>query len=79
MECLRLRMKNVDFAYRQILVREGKGGKDRVTMFPESAVQPMHQQLGHAKKLHEFDLREGYGETSAEITQDICAGARRDF
>jgi len=63
MECLRLRVKDVDFAYRQILVRDGKGGKDRVTMFPESTVQPMQQQLGHAKKLHEFDLREGYGET----------------
>jgi len=63
MECLRLRVKDVDFAYRQILVRSGKGGKDRVTMFPESTVQLMQQQLGHAKKLHEFDLREGYGET----------------
>ncbi len=63
MECLRLRVKDVDFAYRQILVRDGKGRKDRVTMFPESTVQPMQQQLGHAKKLHEFDLREGYGET----------------
>jgi len=60
MACLRLRVKDVDFAYRQILVRDGK---DRVTMFPERTVQPMQQQHGHAKKLHEFDLREGYGET----------------
>ena len=62
MECLRLRVKDVDIAYRQILVREGKGGKDRVTMLPESAVQPVHAQLGEAKRLHDLDLREGFGE-----------------
>ena len=62
MECLRLRVKDVDFAYRQILVRDGKGGKDRVTMLPEGAVQSLHEQLGEAKRLHEIDLREGYGE-----------------
>lgn len=38
-ECLQLRVKDVDFAYRQILVRDAKGGKDRVTMLPESVVQ----------------------------------------
>lgn len=62
MECLRLRVKDVDFAYRQILVRDGKGGKDRVTMLPETAVQPLHAQLGEVKRVHEIDLREGYGE-----------------
>lgn len=62
MECLRLRVKDVDIAYRQILVRDGKGGKDRATMLPESAVQPLHAQLGEAKRLHEIDLREGFGE-----------------
>src|SRR5256885_14314971 len=62
MECLRLRVKDVDFAYRQILVRDGKGAKDRVTMLPEMAVQPLHAQLGEAKRLHEIGLRGGYGE-----------------
>ena len=62
MECLRLRVKDVDFAYRQILVRDGKGGKDRVTMLPESVIQPLHEQLGEARRLHALDLREGYGE-----------------
>jgi integron integrase len=62
MECLRLRVKDVDFAYRQILVRDGKGAKDRVTMLPETAVQPLHEQLGEAKRLHAIDLREGFGE-----------------
>ena len=61
-ECLRLRVKDVDFAYRQILVRDGKGGKDRVTMLPESLVQALHVQLGAAKRLHSIDLREGFGE-----------------
>jgi integron integrase len=62
MECLRLRVKDVDFAYRQILVRDGKGEKDRVTMLPERLVQALHVQLGAAKRLHAIDLREGYGE-----------------
>jgi len=62
MECLRLRVKDADFAYRQILVREGKGEKDRVTMLPERLVQALHTQLGAAKRLHAIDLREGYGE-----------------
>src|SRR5262245_5259759 len=39
-ECLTLRVKDVDFAYRQIVVREGKGGRDRATMLPENLVQP---------------------------------------
>jgi integron integrase len=62
MECLRLRVKDVDFAYRQILVRDGKGEKDRVTMLPERVVQALHAQLGEARRLHAIDLREGYGE-----------------
>ena len=62
MECLRLRVKDVDFAYRQILVRDGKGGKDRVTMLPDSLLDPLHAQLGEARRLHQIDLREGYGE-----------------
>ncbi len=62
LECLRLRVKDIDIAYRQILVRDGKGGKDRVTMLPEGAVQRLHAQLGEAKRLHEIDLRDGFGE-----------------
>jgi integron integrase len=61
-ECLRLRVKDIEFAYRQVLVREGKGNKDRVTMLPEKLVDPLHRHLGRVKALHESDLREGYGE-----------------
>jgi site-specific recombinase XerD len=45
-ECLSLRVKDVDFAYRQVVVRDGKGAKDRVTMLPENLVQPLQQHLG---------------------------------
>ncbi len=62
MECLRLRVKDVDFAYRQILVRDGKGQKDRVTMLPHALVEPLKRQLEKVKVLHEEDLAEGFGE-----------------
>jgi site-specific recombinase XerD len=61
-ECLMLRVKDVDFAYRQIVVRDGKGGKDRVVPLPEAMVQPLQAHLGRVRALHQRDLREGYGE-----------------
>ena len=62
-ECLSLRVKDVDFAYRQILVRDGKGAKDRVTMLPENLVQPLQAHLGRVHALHGRDLKAGFGET----------------
>jgi len=62
LECLRFRVKDVDLAYRQILVREGKGEKDRVTMLPEKLVEPMREHLQRVRMLHARDLRDGYGE-----------------
>ena len=61
-ECLRLRVKDVDLSYRQILVRDGKGEKDRVTMLPEKLIEPLRAHLERARLLHVRDLREGYGE-----------------
>ena len=61
MECVRLRVKDVDFAQRQIVVREGKGGRDRVTMLPLSLCEPLERQLARVKRLHEQDVRAGYG------------------
>ena len=64
MECLRLRVKDVDFDQRHILVRDGKGFKDRVTLLPESVISPLQQQLQYAKLIHGQDLKAGYGRTS---------------
>lgn len=47
-ECLKLRVKDIDFGYRQILVRDGKGGKDRVTMLPQAVVAPLQEHLKRA-------------------------------
>jgi integron integrase len=63
-ECLQLRVKDLDFAYRQILVRDGKGGKDRVTMLPEQAIQPLQAHLGRVRALHQRDLASGHGEVN---------------
>lgn len=62
MECVRLRVKDLDFEYRQIMVRDGKGQKDRVTMLPESMIEPLKVHLTDVKILHERDLQEGFGE-----------------
>jgi integron integrase len=60
-EGLRLRVKDVDFEYRQITVRDGKGKKDRVTMLPEALIEPIKLQLEKSKQIHRQDLAMGYG------------------
>jgi integron integrase len=62
LEGLRLRVKDVDFERRELIVREGKGGKDRVTVLPENLVVPLNEQLQRAKLRHERDLDAGLGE-----------------
>src|SRR5262249_34094350 len=61
LECLRLRVKDLDFGRGEILVREGKGNKDRRTMLPAAVRPPLRQHLDRAKLLHERDLAAGYG------------------
>ena len=61
-ECITLRVKDVDFEYRQITVRDGKGGKDRVTMLPATVIEPLRAHLNRVKVLHERDLAAGYGD-----------------
>ena len=61
MECVRLRVKDIDFNRMQITVREGKGGKDRVTMLPHISVEPLTRHLERVRALHEQDIREGFG------------------
>jgi integron integrase len=62
MECLRLRVKDLDFAYYQIVVRDGKGAQDRVTMLPQALVAPLQRHLIKVQALHEEDVAEGYGD-----------------
>jgi len=59
-ECLQMRIKDIDFEYKQITVRSGKGDKDRVTLLPESLINTIKEQMTFVKKLHEFDLKNGY-------------------
>ena len=61
LEALRLRVKDVEFARREIVVREGKGNKDRVTVLPENLIAPLQAQLQKARVLHEKDLAAGFG------------------
>jgi integron integrase len=61
MECVRLRAKDIDFAYAQITIRDAKGGKDRVTMLPANLIEPMQRHLLKMKTQHEQDLADGFG------------------
>ena len=62
MEVLRLRVKDVEFSRREILIREGKGAKDRVTMLPASLMLPLRDHLARVRFLHERDCEQGLGE-----------------
>lgn len=62
MECVRLRVKDVDFGYAHITVRDGKGAKDRVTMLPVNIAAPLRRHLAKVKAQHEQDLEDGFGE-----------------
>ena len=69
MECLRLRVKDINFASRQICVRSGKGDKDRITMLPEAIIKELQHLLEYARLLHAQDLQEGFG--SVELPQAL--------
>jgi integron integrase len=62
LEGLRLRVKDVEFTRREIIIREGKGNKDRVTVLPENLILPLKAHLEKVKALHERDLEAGFGE-----------------
>ena len=63
-ECLRLRVKDIDFENHQIIVRGGKGDNDRLTILPDSVAAEIKHILQDVKALHNKDLQEGYGETA---------------
>lgn len=61
LECLTLRVKDLDFQRGQILVRDGKGGKDRFTILPVAVKQPLQRHLEQVRLIHQMDLADGYG------------------
>ena len=61
MECLRLRVKDIEFSRNEIVVREGKGDKDRVTMLPAAVVSKLKAHLERVRRLHAGDLAAGFG------------------
>lgn len=70
MEVVRLRVKDVEFDRREIIVREGKGFKDRVTMLPEAVISALQVHLLKVKTLHAEDLAQGYGEAYLPFALD---------
>jgi len=62
-ECLRLRVKDLDFGNHQLVIRDGKGEKDRVSILPESLYSDLQTHLQMVKAIHQRDLKEGFGET----------------
>ena len=62
MECVRLRVKDIDFGYARITVRDAKSGRDRVTMLPVNLAAPLQLHLQKVKLQHEQDLADGLGE-----------------
>ena len=62
LEALRLRVHDVDFGRRELLIRDGKGHKDRITVLPEGITRQLQAHLRETRKRHETDLREGFGE-----------------
>ncbi len=78
-EALRLRVKDMDFGMQQIIVRSGKGNKDRTTLLPDSLVEPLTLQVEGCLALHRKDLAEGYGEVYMPSALDRkYPGAGRD-
>jgi integron integrase len=61
LECLRPRVKEMDFASHQILIREGKGQKDRRTMLPSAVQEPPTAHLEHVRQRHQHDVVRGFG------------------
>ena len=62
LEVIRLRIHDIDFSNNQIYIRNAKGGKDRTSLFPDALHKPIREQIEVAKKLHDEDLAEGFGE-----------------
>jgi integron integrase len=60
-ECIRLRVKDIDFEQHCLIARDGKGEKDRVTMLPESLILPLKEHLARVQQIYQQDIKDGYG------------------
>lgn len=63
-EALRLRVKDIDFEYKQIIVRDGKGEQDRVTLLPQSLIPQLKEQIEYRRSVHNSDIKKGFGDTA---------------
>jgi integron integrase len=80
LECLRLRIKDVDFGQRHLIVRDGKGQKDRVTLLPQVLEAPLRRQIDRVRILHQQDLDDGYGRVYLpHALSEKYPGADRQF
>ncbi|MBP3192711.1 integron integrase [Natronogracilivirga saccharolytica] len=61
-ECIRLRVQDLDLEYRQLIIRDGKGKKDRTTVAPDALIDGISRQVRLVKRIHDHDLSRGYGE-----------------
>ena len=79
MECVRLRIKDVDFSRLEITIRDGKGSKDRMTMLPSSLVEPLSREIARVRDEHREDLAAGFGEVYLpNALERKYSGAARD-
>lgn len=62
-ECMQLRIKDIDFAQSQMMIRSGKGDKDRVTLLPQAVIEPLQIHIQQVRQIHQQDLALGYGAT----------------
>jgi integron integrase len=80
MECVRLRVKDLDFEYRTLTVRDGKGEKDRITPLPDSVIPDLRRHLRRVRLLHEDDLAAGLGSVYLPYALERkYAGASREW
>ena len=92
MECVRLRVKDIDFGRHQIMVRDGKGQKDRITMLPERFVVPLQEHLARVKVIYEKDKANGvpgvyiwpalarkYPKAASEWIWQVCVSCQGPF
>jgi integron integrase len=79
-ECVRLRIKDVDFGLHEILVRDTKSGRDRVTILPQALVEPLQRHMAHVYSLHQQDLAAGLGSVYLpEALDRKYSGAAREW